>query len=307
MHGTRFIVAGGLASFHEAIAAGRIDREAGVIKGVKLMGFESLNNRRYLPPAPSLFEGVKVRVDHYAKEDDPDPPDPMFGDIWATTSNAKVTHEGVFADLTYNKAHTMVPTILWWAEHQPNVGGFSPITWGKQAIVDGETVITIVAVESVDLVDRPATTSGFFEEIHEMDPKEVAKLQESLLAKTNEAAASATKLAETLAANVVLTTENSTLKGEKAALVEADRKAKVRVERLKLITPDLGTVSEEFKEQVVLAPTDAGAAVLVETVRTALGTPRSSGGNPNDAIGGDGKGTTVKNYEEAKKLGLLNY
>ena len=46
----------------------RVDRAAGVLRGVKLIGLESLNGRRYRPEAlaaaVSLYEGAKVNVNH---------------------------------------------------------------------------------------------------------------------------------------------------------------------------------------------------------------------------------------------------
>src|SRR5688500_5695881 len=46
----------------------RVDRAAGVLRGVKLIGVESLNGRRYRPAALSaaigLYEGAKVNVNH---------------------------------------------------------------------------------------------------------------------------------------------------------------------------------------------------------------------------------------------------
>ena len=46
----------------------RVDREAGVIRGVKILGVESRNGRAYLPEAlsqaASLYENAKVNVNH---------------------------------------------------------------------------------------------------------------------------------------------------------------------------------------------------------------------------------------------------
>lgn len=302
-----------MTTFHEAIKDGRVDRAKGIIQGVKLMGFDSLNGRSYNKPSQSLFEGVRVRLDHYAEEDDPSPPSPEFGDNWGFIRNARVTESGVFGDIVYNPTHPDVPSILWWAENNPTVGGFSPITWGYESFnAAGETIMDIVKVESVDLVDRPATTHGFFEGVKTMDPKEVIKLQESLAAKTVESATLATKLAESeraLAdATTKLTKATEDLKvanGTIAATAEAGRIAAKRTERLKLVADTFGEtkVSEEFKAQVVAASTDDGAKVLVETLKDALGAPKSNSTNP----GTDGPAPAVKNYEEAKAKGILSY
>src|SRR5581483_9249417 len=46
----------------------RVDREAGVVRGVKILGLESRNGRTYLPAALAgsirLYEGAKVNVNH---------------------------------------------------------------------------------------------------------------------------------------------------------------------------------------------------------------------------------------------------
>lgn len=46
----------------------RVDRDSGVIRGVKLIGFESKNGRTYPPSvlkgAVHLYEGAKVNIDH---------------------------------------------------------------------------------------------------------------------------------------------------------------------------------------------------------------------------------------------------
>ncbi len=46
----------------------RVDREAGIIRGVKLLGLALRNGRRYresaLVDAASLYEGAKVNINH---------------------------------------------------------------------------------------------------------------------------------------------------------------------------------------------------------------------------------------------------
>jgi len=48
-----------------------IDREKGIIKGVKIIGFNSQNGRKYLPEALKdavpMYEGIKVNIDHPEK------------------------------------------------------------------------------------------------------------------------------------------------------------------------------------------------------------------------------------------------
>jgi hypothetical protein len=53
---------------HNDAARLRVDRTAGIIRGVKILGLTSRNGRRYLPEAlaraASLYEGAKVNVNH---------------------------------------------------------------------------------------------------------------------------------------------------------------------------------------------------------------------------------------------------
>ena len=308
---TRFVERTSLTSVSEAIKAGRIDRKAGLIRDVKFMGLESRNGRRYNQPDPKLFEGVPLRIDHHGKEGGMDmPTDPSIKDVWATSENVTTSPMGVRGDVRYNPHHPLIESILWWAENQPNIGGFSPVTWGLHSTVNGESVIDIMKVESVDLVDRPATTNGFYEQEKTMDPKDILKLQESLLAKTSEATklaadltaktAEATKLAADLEAATKRANEaEGKLATEAAAKLASER----RGAREKLIAdaklPE-EIVTAEFKEAVVNAADDKVAALMVERVAFALGSPKSV---TSDA----GSAKPVESFESAKAAGLFNY
>jgi hypothetical protein len=205
----------------------------------------------------------------------------------------------------------MLESILWGAEHAPNIGGMSPVTWGMHSDQGGEVVIDIMQVDSVDLVDRPATTNGFYErENTDMDPKEVLKLQESLLAKTNEATATATKLQESEAKVADLTTKLAeseqkrlAAEGTLAAQDVAKKLGEKRAARLALIPADLpaDVITDKFKEAVIAAADDATALVLVETVKQAHGAPRSVNSGATQ-----GK-ESVSTLAEAKAKGLTAY
>lgn len=146
----------------------RVDRERGIIPGVKVIGFEA-RNRRYYPPevlraALSKYEGAKVNIDH------PPHTDPMrprgVADRFGVLRNVRyVDGSGVHADLHYNPKHALAEQVAWDAEHQPQVIGLS-----HNALVqpgprkDGITHIAeVLHVSSVDVVADPATTRGVFE------------------------------------------------------------------------------------------------------------------------------------------------
>ena len=57
-----------ILEFTTMTVSGRVDREAGILYGVKVLGFESRNNRSYkrsaVAQAVKLYEGAKVNIDH---------------------------------------------------------------------------------------------------------------------------------------------------------------------------------------------------------------------------------------------------
>ena len=65
-----------MANLRETVyleSAPNVDAEAGVLRGVKLLGMESRNKRRYkregMQKAVSLYEGLKIYVDHPSRDD----------------------------------------------------------------------------------------------------------------------------------------------------------------------------------------------------------------------------------------------
>ncbi len=144
----------------------RVDRQAGVIRGVKILGLESRNGRTYLPEALSgatgLYEEVKVNVNH-AKGNPGGPRD--YQDRIGVIRNVAVrAGEGLFADFHFNPKHSLAEQLAWDAEHAPENVGFSHNVQA-QTRRHGERVVVeaITRVQSVDLVADPATTRGLFE------------------------------------------------------------------------------------------------------------------------------------------------
>jgi hypothetical protein len=143
----------------------RIDREVGVIYGVKIIGCESKNGRHYpndtLRNAIPLYENSKVNLDH--------PGNPSqsrsYHDRFGMIRNVQLReNEGLYADFWFNPKHTIAEQLLWDAEHAPDNVGFSH---NVEAVVKRQSstalVEKIVAVRSVDLVADPASTQGLFE------------------------------------------------------------------------------------------------------------------------------------------------
>ena len=147
-----------------AIAPRRVDREAGLIEGVRILGPDSKNGRHYSPRAMAeaarLYEGAPVNVDHPASERKDRPLAEAFGWI----RNVRQEPDGVYGDLHYLRSHPQAELVAEAAERNPNRIGLSHHAEGTVRM-DGQRVIveTVERVHSVDLVQTPATNAGLFE------------------------------------------------------------------------------------------------------------------------------------------------
>lgn len=146
---------------------GRIDRQAGVIHGVKVLGRVSKNGHTYsnkaLEQGRWKYEGAKVYVDH--------PPDRnaaaerSVSDLAGVLENVVIRKDGLYGDLSLLKSHPKYSTILEIAERRPGLIGLSHNAVVTESVdKDGGVVFEgIDRVRSVDLVTSPATTKGIFE------------------------------------------------------------------------------------------------------------------------------------------------
>jgi hypothetical protein len=144
----------------------RVDRAAGIIRGVKLLGLSSRNGRRYrenaLVEAVGLYEGAKVNINH-PKGHPLSPRDyqDRLGEIRGVQFRAG---EGLFGDLHFNPKHALSEQLMWDAEHAPQNVGLSHNVLARTAREGEETAVeAITKVQSIDLVADPATTAGLFE------------------------------------------------------------------------------------------------------------------------------------------------
>jgi len=144
----------------------RVDRQAGVIRGVKILGLQSRNGRAYLPQAlaraAGLYEEAKVNVNH--PQGHPGGPRDYRDRMGVIRNVAVRTGEGLFADLHFNPKHALAEQLAWDAEHAPENVGFSHNVQARTRR-EGDRVVVeaITRVQSVDLVADPATTRGLFE------------------------------------------------------------------------------------------------------------------------------------------------
>ena len=152
----------------QAAGAGRVDRAAGVIRGVRIINQDSQNGRRYteacLRKAAPLYENVKVRADHPERQNPGQ--DRRVDSAVGWLSNVRMERGGLVGDLHLLKSHPLAESIFEAAERNPSLFGLSHNAKGLSH-KQGDTLIVeeIVSVRGVDLVDQPAATSGLFESL----------------------------------------------------------------------------------------------------------------------------------------------
>lgn len=155
--------------FTRVAKAVRIDREAGVIYDLAILGPESKNNRRYtenaMRKAVQLYEGLPSNANHVKGTNEPDVYDSLG--IWR---NVRYDEDGrIRGNFHYFKNHRLTPCLLEAAERPDLDGsmGFSHDAFGTgRKDSDGtELIESIESVESVDLVARPATVKNLFESV----------------------------------------------------------------------------------------------------------------------------------------------
>jgi len=146
----------------------KVDREKGIISGVKILGMESQNGRSYtakcVTNAMPLYEQAAVFVDHSKG------PDPRsYHDRIGRIESVRASEDGLYGDLHLNPKHSLAEQLFWDAENAPQHVGFSHDCMANVSRKDGRTIVeSISSVKSVDLVAKPATTRGLFEDAEEV-------------------------------------------------------------------------------------------------------------------------------------------
>ena len=157
-----------------------IDRDKGIIYGVKILGSQSKNkgSKHFNYPsstrerAAKLYEGAVSNVDHHLNGQTI-----SYRDRIGVIRNVSPKEDGLYADYHFNPKHELAEQLCWDAEHAPEKLGFSHLGDGRvnrsnplQPVVE-----EITHVESVDLVANPASTNGLFES--ESLPDDPAQLE----------------------------------------------------------------------------------------------------------------------------------
>ena len=155
-----------MSIFEHVTTGGRIDREAGVIRGVKILGKISKNRREYtqaaLEEAAGHYSGIKVNLNHPSAQEIKKS---RGVESWiGTLENIAIHADGVYGDLHLLRSHPYTPVIIEAAERHPGKFGLSHNADCSGFNARGKAVIeSVEKVRSVDLVSSPATTGGLFE------------------------------------------------------------------------------------------------------------------------------------------------
>lgn len=148
-----------IREFIESTPAG-IDGD--VIKGVHILGFKSKNGRVYdktaVKEAVKIYEGAHVYTDH---ADGARKVEDKFGQL---SNVAYDPARGLVGDLKYLSSHPMASRVKEDVEKKMGLFGLSHTADVAGRKIDGtNTVFSIGAVKSVDLVCDPATTKSLKE------------------------------------------------------------------------------------------------------------------------------------------------
>jgi len=166
----------------------KVDRVAGVISGVKFLGFESRNLARNLGLEKSRFgkalskpyrysesharevaskyNGLKINLDHWRDGNDR-PVTTVFG----KAANAEFRPDGIYGDIRFVPSHPSADFICDVAESMPDLLGLSHVANGEPSLKNGSVCIEQWEPVSVDLVSTPATTKGLHESLRNPMPK----------------------------------------------------------------------------------------------------------------------------------------
>lgn len=264
-----------------------IDAEGAVVRGVKILGYESSNGRSYDKAAVSrargMYEGRSVYFDHSANPAASRSMNEKAGVI----RNVAERDDGLYGDLHLLKTHPNTARVLEAAQTMPEAFGLSHNVDGRSVKKNGRNVVEeILKVRSVDVVAEPATTRGLFESQDgtlpaEADPAESGANMtghKTMSEEIKEAVESATaKYAEQVAR---LTEQVKTL----GDALEAERAAKAALEtagKCRAILESCGVEPKPFMVQALsLLSDDAARKELAESWKpVAPAAPvRSAGG-----------------------------
>lgn len=151
-----------------------MDREAGIVYGVKILGRYSQNSHKVegvtgteytiecLKKAAPLYENLNVNVDHPSREKPNSDRSALDRIGWI--ENIEAREDGLYAELHLNPKHKFTESFLWSAENKPTMFGLSHNAWGQgEKRGDTYVVTEIPEARSVDIVADAGSTRSLFE------------------------------------------------------------------------------------------------------------------------------------------------
>ncbi len=142
----------------------KVNPETGMLEGVKLLGWESKNKRRY-PKAviEKYIERYRDRASYYAHGSG----ERHFDDLAGNIHNPRVEPDGLYGDVKVLMKDSRSSKLFEVAQSMPHRIGMSHVAVGDGHYDDDGVLVvdTIDEVVSIDIVTDPATTNGLFESI----------------------------------------------------------------------------------------------------------------------------------------------
>ena len=171
----------------EGITEDRIDREKGIVRGVKLLGVRSKNRRDYETPgvrvsAAKLLPNTAIYIDHPATATTARSYRDKFGAVGSKVEY--IPGKGHFGDIHFNPKHAAAEQFVWDVLNAPKTFGMSINSSVKYADngrrnKNGDQVVeSIEVLRTLDVVTRPGTTDGIFEHVEEEEIMDLKTLQE---------------------------------------------------------------------------------------------------------------------------------
>ena len=238
-------------SVFSEVTEAMIDREKGIIRGVKLLGLRSKNKRNYDTPgvrknAGKVLEGARIYIDHPPTATTPrsyrDKIAVVEGDVEYRAGS------GHFGTIRFNPKHPVAEQFVWDVMHAPKSFGMSINASVKMGSTDSSgdiAVESIDTVRSIDIVTTPATTEGLFEseQIEEEEIMDLQTLREKHPELVKQLVQESTTDATEQAALTAAKQEAADLKARLEAM-ESERAA----EKLKTeVTTEIGKIFEGVK------------------------------------------------------------
>ena len=150
-----------------------IDREKGIVTGVRIVNVESRNDRVYpeavLARDAKVYSELPVNVGHHYNPSTMLPVEVPPADRFGRLSKVVTFADGGLTaeHLKFNPKHPFAEPFIWACENDPSLYSFSPlhrVKWLPQRDAKGRLVAeSILEGASVDIVSDGGTTSSIFE------------------------------------------------------------------------------------------------------------------------------------------------